>query len=197
MGEKLVVGLGNPGRAYVGTRHNLGFEVVDALAVENKIPVRTEEGWAILGRGKIDGCPVILAKPQTYVNLSGIAVADLCGRYGIHPPDLIVIHDDLDLPVGVIRIRARGGHGGHKGVQSILESLGTDLFTRVKIGIGRPPEGTDPADYVLSPIPADEAPLLQEAVRRAAEAVEVILTRGVAEAMNRFNQRQPQGSPSR
>ncbi|MDR7435968.1 MAG: aminoacyl-tRNA hydrolase [Armatimonadota bacterium] len=187
MGEKLVVGLGNPGRAYAGTRHNLGFEVVDLLATVKKIPVRTEEGWAILGRGAIDGCSVILAKPQTYVNLSGIAVADLCKRYTVDPMDLIVIHDDLDLPVGVIRIRTRGGHGGHKGVRSILESLGTDLFTRVKIGIGRPPKDVDPADYVLSPIPTEEAPLLQEAVRRAAEAVEVILTRGVAVAMNRFN----------
>lgn len=196
MGEKLVVGLGNPGRSYAGTRHNLGFEVVDALAAEHKIPVRTEEGWTLLGRGAIDGHPVILAKPQTYVNLSGIAVVDLCKHYGVNPRDLIVIHDDLDLPVGALRIRTRGGHGGHKGIQSILESLGTDLFIRVKIGIGRPPKGVDPADYVLSPIPPEEAPLLQEAVHRAAEAVTVILTRGVEAAMNRFNQRQPQGFPS-
>jgi PTH1 family peptidyl-tRNA hydrolase len=185
---KLIVGLGNPGRNYRWTRHNVGFLLVERLAEENGIDISKKGLKSIYGRGKIGPEDVILAKPQTFMNLSGEAVGQLLRFFKIAPQDLIVLHDDLDLPWGKIRIRLRGGHGGHKGIKSIIETLGIDGFVRVKVGIGRPDRtGQDPADYVLEPVRGAEREEFKNTISRAAEAMEVLLTEGPEEAMNKFH----------
>ncbi|MDR7521642.1 MAG: aminoacyl-tRNA hydrolase [Armatimonadota bacterium] len=189
---RLIVGLGNPGRRYRGTRHNIGWEVLDRLARTHGIAIDAEDGWAEVGRGTIGGRRVLLARPQTYVNVSGTAVADLTRRHRVAPSDLLVIVDDLDLPVGSVRVREKGGHGGHNGLRSIIEALGTTAFPRIRIGIGRPPEGVDPADYVLERPSADERALLDDAVARAAEGATLWVTDGVQAAMRRCHIRRPQ-----
>ncbi len=187
---KLIVGLGNPGPTYARTRHNLGFRVIDELARLAGVAVRRRVAHARVGQGRLDGTPVVLAKPQTFMNEAG---ATLTALLRLHPspatdPDhLIVIHDDLDLPLGRVRIKTRGSDGGHRGVRSIIQALGTDRFIRVKIGIGKP-AGMDPADYVLSPFRADERPAVEAAVGDAARAVQGILAHGAAGAMARFHQ---------
>ena len=187
---KLIVGLGNPGKAYAGNRHNVGFQCIDRFAGEHRIPVRERRLRlkplrAVFGRGEVEGTPVVLAKPRTFMNLSGKAVAQLVRRFGVAPDDLIVIHDDMDLPPGKLRIRPGGSAGGHKGVASIIDSLGTDGFARVRIGIGRP-DG-DEVSYVLGSFTAEEKDTVTEAVGRAAEAVRCILSDGIEAAMNRYN----------
>src|SRR3989304_1100710 len=152
---KLIVGLGNPGRRYQGTRHNIGARVIDTLARRHHVALR-EEGWADVGALTLDGARVLLARPQTYVNVRGTAVADLRRRHRLPLENLLVAFDDLDLPVGQIRLRAKGGHGGHNGMRSIIETLGSEEFARLRVGIGRPPEGVDPADYVLSRFSKEE-----------------------------------------
>ena len=150
---KLIVGLGNPGQAYRWTRHNLGFLLIDELAGRNGIEIGRRGLESEYGRGKIRGEEVLLAKPQTFMNRSGEAAARLLRFFKVPPEDLIIIHDDLDLPCGKIRIRLQGGHGGHQGVKSVIEAVGSDGFLRVKIGIGRPSDPRwDPADYVLEPV---------------------------------------------
>ncbi|MDR7485530.1 MAG: aminoacyl-tRNA hydrolase [Armatimonadota bacterium] len=189
---RLIVGLGNPGRRYRGTRHNIGWEVLDRLARTHGIAIDVEDGWADVGRGIIGGHRVLLARPQTYVNVSGTAVADLSRRHRVSPSDLLVIVDDLDLPVGSVRVREKGSHGGHNGLRSIIEALGTTEFARIRIGIGRPPEGADPADYVLERPSPDERALLDDAVARAADGATLWVTDGVQAAMRRCNIRRPQ-----
>ena len=185
---KLVVGLGNPGRNYRWTRHNVGFLLVERLAEKNGIDIGKRGLKSIYGRGKIGPEDVILAKPQTFMNLSGEAVGRLLRFFKIAPQNLIVLHDDLDLPWGKIRIRLRGGPGGHKGIKSIIDALGNDGFTRVKVGIGRPEKaGQDPADYVLEPVRGGEKEEFKDAISRAAEAMEVLLAEGPQEAMNRYH----------
>jgi PTH1 family peptidyl-tRNA hydrolase len=185
---KLIVGLGNPGRDYRWTRHNVGFLLVERLAEKNGIDLPKRGLKSIYGRGKIGRQDVILAKPQTFMNLSGEAVQRLLRFFKIPPEDLIVLHDDLDLPFGKIRIRLQGGAGGHKGIKSIIESLGVDVFVRFKVGIGRPGKaGQDPADFVLEPLSGGEREELKEMVNRNAEAVEILLLEGPQEAMNRFH----------
>jgi len=185
---KLIVGLGNPGRDYRWTRHNVGFLLVERLAEKNGIDLAKRGLKSIYGRGKIGKKDVILAKPQTFMNLSGEAVQRLLRFFKIPPEDLIVLHDDLDLPFGKIRIRLQGGAGGHKGIKSIIESLGVDVFVRFKVGIGRPGKaGQDPADFVLEPLSGGEREELKEMVNRNAEAVEILLLEGPQEAMNRFH----------
>lgn len=184
---KLIVGLGNPGRRYRGTRHNVGWEVVARLARRDGIRVEEEEGWAQIGRGAIGGQRVLLAMPQTYVNLSGVAVQDLRRRHRVRPGDVLVIVDDLDLPLGRIRLRARGSAGGHNGLRSVIDALGTEEFPRLRVGIGRPAQGVDPAEFVLTRFAPDEAASLDAALDRAAEAIEVAITEGIEVAMNRFN----------
>jgi PTH1 family peptidyl-tRNA hydrolase len=185
---KLIVGLGNPGRDYRWTRHNVGFLLVELLAEKNGIDLTKRGLKSIYGRGKIGRQDVILAKPQTFMNLSGEAVQRLLRFFKIPPEDLIVLHDDLDLPFGKIRIRLQGGAGGHKGIKSIIESLGVDVFVRFKVGIGRPGKaGQDPADFVLEPLSGGEREELKEMVNRNAEAVEILLLEGPQEAMNRFH----------
>jgi len=185
----LVVGLGNPGRRYRGTRHNVGWEVVDRLSARWDLPVSREEEEALVGRGEIAGQEVLLAKPLTYMNRSGEAVRGLVRRYGVQPQEVLVIYDDVDLPVGAIRIRPRGSSGGHHGMASVLEALGTSEIPRVRVGIGRPRGET--AEYVLSRFSSEERPLIEEAMERAADAVEAILREGTEAAMNRYNRRVP------
>lgn len=184
---RLIVGLGNPGRRYRGTRHNIGWEVLDALARAHGISITTEDGWAEVGRGTIDGQRVLLARPQTYVNVSGTAVADLRRRHRIRPDHLLIVLDDLDLPLGTARVREKGSHGGHNGLRSIIDALGTTEFPRIRIGIGRPPVGSDPAEFVLERPAPEERVLLDQAVTRAAEGVRLWIAADMQAAMRHCN----------
>jgi PTH1 family peptidyl-tRNA hydrolase len=186
---RLIVGLGNPGAEYAKTRHNVGFAVVEALASEAAAGFR-RRGLSLRAHGSLHGEDLIFAKPQTFMNLSGQAVAELVSQIGLKPSDLhnvLLIHDDLDLDVGRVRVKARGGAGGHNGVLSIIDALGTDQFARLKIGIGRPPIGMEAADYVLRPARGDDRALLHDAMERAVEAVRCWISEGLAATMTRFN----------
>jgi peptidyl-tRNA hydrolase, PTH1 family len=184
---KVVLGLGNPGKKYEQTRHNLGFMVVDRLASQNGVVVRRKKYHSLVGDWQTDGEKVLLAKPQSYMNRSGMAVSSLCRDLGVQAKDLIVIYDELDLPFGRIRIRQKGGSAGHQGVLSILEALGDQNFIRVRVGVGRPPQEIDPSDYVLEPFSPGESILIRDIVGRAAEAVEALLEKGPHRAMEIFN----------
>ena len=185
---KLIVGLGNPGQAYRWTRHNMGFLLVEELAKEASIPFAHRRFQAVFGRGALAGQEVLLAKPLTFMNLSGEAVSRLLHFFRIPPEDLIIVHDDLDLSPGKIRIRLQGSHGGHQGVKSIIDALGKNSFTRLKIGIGRPDDPRqDPAHFVLAPLSREEREFFKEAVEKGAGAVEVLLLEGPEAAMNRFH----------
>ena len=185
---KVIVGLGNPGREYHWTRHNLGFLLLDELAREHQISLGRRGLKSVYGRGRIAGAEVILAKPQTFMNLSGEAVQRLLHFFKVPAENLIVLQDDLDLPWGKIRIRVGGSSGGHRGIQSIQEAIGSEAFIRFKFGIGRPAyPDRDPADYVLDPLQEDERSDLRAVLKRGAEAVEMLLSRGPQEAMNRFH----------
>ncbi len=188
---KLIVGLGNPDRRYRHTRHNVGWEVIDHAARRFSAAVDQEDGWALVGGAKIGRHRILLAKPQTYVNRSGMAVADLRRRHRVKLEDLLVIVDDLDLPPGRLRLRAGGSHGGHNGLRSIIEALGSDAFPRLRLGIGRPSAGVDPAAFVLTPFSEDERALIEPALDRAVDAVDTVVRDGLAAAMNRFNTRTP------
>lgn len=188
---KIIVGLGNPGRRYFATRHNTGFLVADEIAKSLGIEISKERHHSLLGMGQADSEKIVIAKPQTFMNETGRAVAAILRDVYSTPQDLIVIHDDLDLPLGVVRVKSGGGHGGHNGLRSIIEHLGSAEFVRVRIGIGRPPTDTSPADYVLSPFSAEEQAAAMDAIARAAEAVRVILNEGLSKAMNVYNQRRP------
>jgi PTH1 family peptidyl-tRNA hydrolase len=184
---KLIIGLGNPGKKYERTRHNAGFHVVDELAERLGVAVTREKCRSQTGAASIGTQPALLAKPQTYMNDSGSAVAALLRETYSAAPDLIVIHDDLDLPPGIVRVKTGGGHGGHNGLRSIIEQTGTPDFIRVRVGIGRPEPGVDPADYVLSPYAANEREGAAAAVVTAAEAVITAIEQGATAAMHRFN----------
>jgi PTH1 family peptidyl-tRNA hydrolase len=186
---KIIVGLGNPGRKYERTRHNAGFMAVDGLAGALRTEIAQEKHQAVLGRARLDSADVLLAKPQTYMNESGRAVAAIMRSVYASPPDLIVLHDELDLELGTVRIKSGGGHGGHNGLRSIIEHIGTADFIRVRIGIGRPAPGIDPADYVLSPFLAEERAAVPEIMARAAEAARAIVLEGPARAMNSINKK--------
>jgi PTH1 family peptidyl-tRNA hydrolase len=181
----VIVGLGNPGASYADSRHNVGFTTVDALARRWRI-VLNPHGSARVGSGIVAGQPAVLVEPQTYMNRSGEALAEL----DVSAPDdhMLVVHDDLDLPAGNLRIRQHGGSGGHRGVASIVERYGME-FVRVRVGIGRPPAGVVVSDHVLNPPAADEQAVLQESIARACAAIESVLGDGLATAMNRFNVR--------
>jgi PTH1 family peptidyl-tRNA hydrolase len=183
----LLVGLGNPGPEYENTRHNLGFKVVEELAQRLGISSFQAKHHSFIGQGIIADHKVILAQPQTFMNDSGIAVRGLMEWYKINLQKLIVIYDDVDLEVGQIRIREKGSAGGHHGVESVISSLGSAEFTRIRIGIGRESLSADVTDYVLGKIPAAEREKLAEAIITAAEAAEEIIKSGLAAAMNKFN----------
>lgn len=181
----LVVGLGNPGQAYSKTRHNIGFAVIDRIAEEYSFELKQKENY-IIGKGSIEGNKVILLEPLTFMNRSGLAVRDMIKRNGIQPSELIVVHDDIDMETGKLKIRKDGSSGGHKGVESIIQEIGTREFIRLKIGIGRG-EGVPVEDYVLGKFKKAELPMAKEAVSRAADAVASILKNGAEKAMNSFN----------
>ncbi|MCJ7664248.1 MAG: aminoacyl-tRNA hydrolase [Desulfobacterales bacterium] len=183
----LIIGLGNPGKEYRLTRHNAGFRVVDRLAREQGIQFKKRQGGAQIGEGRVGAQRVVLAKPLTYMNKSGVAVKKLVKALGIPLDHLVVVHDDLDLACGRMKIKEKGGHGGHKGVQSIIEQLGSTDFLRIKVGIGKPHDPDEGADYVLSPFAADERALVKKSVEQAAEAIEVIIRYGKDQAMNTYN----------
>ena len=185
---KLVAGLGNPGPRYAGTRHNVGFLVVDQLARRWAASVdKYERRWeAQLGEGHYADERVLLLKPQTYMNLSGESVAKLTRFFKIPSQRVLVVYDDLDLPLARLRLRPDGGAGGHKGIRSIIERLGTQAFPRLRVGIGRPVHG-DPVDFVLQDFTADEWTDVEAALDRAVEAIEHWLSHGIDETMNVFN----------
>lgn len=188
---KVVVGLGNPGRQYVGTRHNVGFEVVEHLAQR----LGETDGWRRDFHSELMQTVVgneiwLLVKPQTYMNRSGLAVATIVRFYQLPLTDLLVVCDDLNLPLGQLRLRAEGSHGGHKGLLDVQQELGTPQYPRLRIGIGSPPPGQDAADYVLERFRPEERPVVAEAVQRATQAILCWLKEGIEAAMNRFNVRQ-------
>lgn len=202
MDRWLLVGLGNPGTEYAATRHNIGFRVLDELARRWRIAVARRQHGAELGTGEIAGEPAVLAKPLSYMNLSGRPVAALVSFFGVSPAHLLVLHDDIDLPLGVLRVKEGGGNGGHRGLRSIDEWLGCNDYLRVRVGVGRP-AGGDVTGHVLGPFEPGEEPLVEPVVLRAADAAEEVLRRGVRAAMNIFNgpaparsgpAREPEGS---
>lgn len=184
----IVVGLGNPISQYAGTRHNIGFDAIDILADRMGINVDTKKHKALIGKGMIGSEKVVLAKPQTFMNLSGESVRELVDFYKIDPEDeLIVIYDDISMDVGKIRIRAKGSAGGHNGIKSIIAHTGSDVFKRVKIGVGDKPKGMDLAAYVLGRFSAEDRKNVDEAVIKAAMAVEVMIIEDINTASNKFN----------
>lgn len=186
---KLIVGLGNPTKEYEGTRHNIGFMAIDALAEEYGIRVDTLKHKAMIGKGMIEGQKVILAKPVTYMNLSGEAVREITDYYKIPAEDVIVIFDDISLDVGMIRIRRKGSAGGHNGIKSMISHLGTMDFPRIKVGIGAKREGQDLADYVLGRFSKADRETLQEALKDVKKAVALMAWDEMTEAMNAFNKK--------
>ena len=187
---KLILGLGNPGRSYCWTRHNVGFLLLDCLAKRHGIEISRRGMKSLYGRGRIGSEEVILAKPQTFMNLSGEAAQRLLQFFKLEPQKVIVLHDDLDLSWGQVRVRVRGGDGGHKGIRSIMEALGNESFVRFKIGIGRPERSSqDPADFVLEPMTGEKREELKEMIEGNAEALETLILEGPQQAMNRFHKK--------
>ena len=187
---KLIVGLGNPGIEYQFTPHNLGFLTIDRIANDLGVEVRNRQCRAVTARTTIGSDEVLLAKPETYMNLSGLAVRELVAKYEVRPEtDLIVIYDELDLPLGTIRIRQRGSSAGHNGVESLIGALGTQEFLRIRLGIAPDRKVSDSIKYVLTPFRKAQLKVVDEVLDQAAEAVKVILTEGPGPAMNRFNRK--------
>lgn len=186
----LIVGLGNPGRQYEATRHNMGFDTVDCLIEKHNVPQGGVKFNAMYGKGIIGGDKAILMKPLSFMNLSGGPVRDMVNFFKIDPEkELIVISDDIDLEPGQLRIRKQGSAGGHNGLKDIIQKLGTQNFVRIKIGVGAKPQGWDLADHVLSRFPDSERKLVNEAIREAADAVEKIIAQGPDAAMNEYNRK--------
>jgi len=185
----VIAGLGNPGRKYDATRHNVGFDVIDKLARDFSIPVKKLKHKAYTGLGTIAGQKVMLLKPQTFMNLSGQSVQDALGFHKVTPENLIVVYDDVSLPPGKIRVRERGSSGGHNGMENILYLLGTDEFLRVRVGIGEKPNGWDLADYVLGKFAKNEIEDVLIGIADAADAVCDIIQHGAGFAMNKYNKK--------
>ncbi|MEE1191093.1 MAG: aminoacyl-tRNA hydrolase [Blautia sp.] len=184
----LIAGLGNPGRQYEKTRHNMGFDTIDELIERHRIPQGGIAHKAMYGKGMIAGEKVLAVKPLTYMNLSGEAIREYVNYYKMDPEtELIVIYDDIDLEPGQIRIRKKGSAGGHNGIKSIIAQIGTQNFYRVKVGVGAKPKGWDLADYVLGRFSSEERELVDKAICDAADAVEMILKDGIEAAMNHYN----------
>lgn len=186
----IIAGLGNPDRQYEGTRHNAGFDVLDRIAEKYNIAVDTKRHRAYIGKGIIEGQKVILAKPQTYMNLSGESIRSLVDYYKVDEEnELLVIYDDISLDVGQLRIRAKGSAGGHNGIKNIIAHLGTQIFPRIKVGVGEKPKGYDLADYVLGHFSKSEREMMDEGYDNAVRAAELILSGQLNEAMNEFNRK--------
>jgi peptidyl-tRNA hydrolase, PTH1 family len=187
--SSLVVGLGNPGSEYENTPHNIGFMVADALAAANGIRITRKENLALVGLGAIAGKPVVLAKPQTYMNVSGPSVKGLLARYGLQPSQMILVYDELDLPWTAMKIRPKGSAAGHNGVKSVIASTGTNEFPRVRLGIHPGHHLRSGAQFVLAPFKRGQQKELEEIVNRAREAIESIIAEGVEKSMTKFNRR--------
>lgn len=186
----LIVGLGNPGKQYENTRHNVGFDAVDLLVDEYRVPSSGKQHKAMYGKGVIAGQKVILAKPLTYMNLSGESVRALVDYYKIDPEEeLIVIYDDISLEPGQLRVRPKGSAGGHNGIKNIIAQIGTQVFKRVKVGVGEKPKGYDLADYVLGHFSKEERAVMEDAFERAAEAAVCMMNDSMEHAMNQFNKK--------
>ena len=188
---RLIVGLGNPGPEYQWTPHNLGFLAVDEIANRANIRVERPEGKALIGKGKVAGEQVLLAKPLTYMNLSGNSVRRLMARYEVEPPELLVMFDERDLPWGMIRVGERGSPGTHNGAKSVTAAVGTQDFARLRLGCGPDHPVGDLAEYVLRPMKKAQLEVAAEMVGMAGDAVELVLKEGIAAAMNKFNRRVP------
>lgn len=186
----LLVGLGNPGIRYARNRHNVGFRCLQRLATAHGLEFGRRQRNALVAQGTILGQPVLLALPQTYMNESGRSVGPLVQFYKVPLDRLLVVYDDLDLPLGVLRLRPDGGSGGHRGMQSVIQHLGTNAFPRLRLGIGRPPGGKDPADYVLEDFAPDEEPIVEEMLDRAIAAIRCWLTEGLEKAMSLYNRQE-------
>jgi peptidyl-tRNA hydrolase, PTH1 family len=192
MSTKLIVGLGNPGRGYSANRHNIGFLCLNHFAKEARIEFAKKQNWARVGLGKAAGYSLVLAKPQTYMNASGESVAALMRRYSLTLDDLVVVHDDLDLPLGKVRIRRGSSAAGHNGIKSIIANLGSQDFVRIRVGIGRPEapreSGEQPiVDYVLGDFSTREKELLPEIINKVSAAILTLLEKGLTDAMNGYN----------
>lgn len=186
----IIAGLGNPTKQYEGTRHNAGFEVIDRLSEKYNIDVTTKKHRALIGKGGIAGQKVILAKPQTYMNLSGESIRSLLDYYKIdEEQELLIIYDDISLNPGQIRIRAKGSAGGHNGIKNIIAHLGSQVFPRIKVGVGEKPRGRDLADYVLGHFSKEEKVLMEEGYDNAVHAAEMIVSGSVESAMNEYNRK--------
>lgn len=186
----IIVGLGNPGKPYAQTRHNIGFDAIDILAEKYRISVDTKKHKALIGKGMIEGQKVVLVKPQTFMNLSGESVREVLDFYKIDPEEeLIVIYDDISLEPGQLRVRPKGSAGGHNGIKNIIAHLGTQVFPRVKVGVGEKPKGYDLADYVLGHFSKEERVQMEDALESTAQAVVCMMNDGMDAAMNRFNQK--------
>lgn len=184
---KLVVGLGNPGDKYARTRHNVGFMVLERIAEKNSIALKKKGHQGVYGVGRLAGKEVTLLQPHTYMNLSGASVGSAMKSLGVSPGDLLVLHDDVDLPFGVLRFKTGGGHGGQKGVRHVMDVIGSGDFVRLRLGVGRPPLGQDVADYVLRPFSREEQVFLDELLDHAVEAVGTLFHEGVQKAMNIYH----------
>ena len=186
----IIAGLGNPDKKYEKTRHNIGFDTVDALAEKYNISITEKKHKALCGSGVIEGVKVILAKPQTYMNLSGESIAEIVNFYKLDPEsEMLIIFDDISLAPGNIRVRKKGSAGGHNGIKSIISSVGTSNFMRIKVGVGEKPQGWDLADHVLGRFSSGDRKLVDEAIEFAADAVEKIITDGPDAAMNEYNRK--------
>ena len=183
----VVVGLGNPGTKYAETRHNIGFWSIDRIAAEHSIEVSGRNKAAVVSEGTIAGQRVVLVRPRTFVNRSGEAARYILARYRVPPDKLLIIYDDINLPLGRLRLRVRGSAGGHNGIKSIIEALGTEEFPRMRIGIGRPSAGQDQISHVIGAMSPEERKVADEMLQRVDQAVSAILTDGIDTAMNRFN----------
>lgn len=186
----IIAGLGNPDKQYEGTRHNVGFDVIDRIAEKYNISVDTKKHRALIGKGVIEGQKVILAKPQTYMNLSGESIRSLLDYYKVdEEQELLVIYDDISLDVGQLRIREKGSAGGHNGIKNIISHLGGQVFPRIKVGVGEKPKGYDLADYVLGHFSKAEREIMDEGYDRAVRAAELIISGQIDEAMNEYNRK--------
>ena len=186
----IIVGLGNPTKEYNNTRHTIGFDVIDKLADMYSISVLEKKHKALVGKGIINGQKVILAKPQTYMNLSGESVRELVDYYKVdEETELVIIYDDISLDVGQLRIRKKGSAGGHNGIKSIIQHLGTDVFPRIKMGVGEKPKGYDLADYVLGHFKKEERIIMDESIITASKAIELMVIDEIGEAMNQYNKK--------
>ena len=183
----LIVGLGNPEEEYAKTRHNMGFDAINKIAQKYNIDVTKKKFKGIYGTGIIEGKKVILLKPQTYMNSSGDSIIEVMDYYGIEAEDLIVIYDDMDIEKGIMKIRKKGGPGSHNGMKSVIENLQTTEFVRIRVGIGRPEHAQDRINFVIGKIPEEEQKILEVGVQKAADAIPVIITEGIDNAMNKCN----------